>query len=441
MPGVRGFYGALVRHGDIARSAAYALVMGELSITARRADAVQRLAYGRPALVLGAVLLAACDGSTSFNQPPPTEPPPPLEPPPVQVEQVFVDLAFNEPLAMLQAPGDSTRWFVVEKDGLVWEFPNEPDATLNDAIVFADLSDRVDSAPNEAGLLGMAFHPEFDDEVYLSYTRPGLESVVSRFIIDASTGALDVASEEVLLTVPQPAGNHNGGNVAFGPDGFLYIGFGDGGGSGDPEENAQDTTNLLGTILRIDVDGAIPYAVPDGNPFAGNTECSQGTGTLDCPEIFAWGFRNPWRFSFDRQTGALWVGDVGENSWEEVDRVEISENYGWNDREGAHCFDPPTECSTDNVDPITEYSHDLGDSVTGGYVYRGSNFSQLAGFYLFADFGTGRIFAVASDSEQGVAPDEVADTPLSIASFAQDNDGELYVLDFSGGTLHRIVAE
>jgi len=393
--------------------------------------------------VLALFSLAACDsGSDSFN--PPDDPEPPGEPPAIAVDPVFTQLAFDQPLAMMQPPGDSTRWFIVEKAGIVREFPNEADASLSDVLVFADLTDRVDSSPAEGGLLGMAFHPDFaaNGEVYLSYTRSvaGLESVVSRFVVDTTSGALDVASEEILLTVPQFAGNHNGGNVVFGPDDFLYIGFGDGGGSGDPQENGQDTTNVLAAILRIDVDSATPYAIPADNPFAGNTECPQGTGTLDCPEIFAWGFRNPWRFSFDRQTDELWVADVGQNAWEEVDRVEISENYGWDEREGAHCFEPATNCSTDSVDPITEYGHDVGGSITGGYVYRGGDIPALRGFYLFGDFISGRIWTISADSQQGVLPDELIDTNLGIASFAESNDGEIYVLDISGGRIHRIVA-
>lgn len=396
--------------------------------------------------VLGAAsLLGACDsGSVSLNPPQDPGPEPPAEPPPLAVQQVFTQLAFDQPLAMLQAPGDTSRWFVVEKAGVVRVFPNDANASLGDVEIFVDITDRVNSAPSEAGLLGMAFHPDFSSngEVILSYTRTGagLESVVSRFTIDAN-GDLDAASEQILLTVPQPASNHNGGNVVFGPDDFLYIGFGDGGGAGDPDENGQDTTSVLGAILRIDIDSASPYAIPADNPFAGNTECFQGFGTLDCPEIFAWGFRNPWRFSFDSQTGELWVGDVGQNTWEEVDRVEISENYGWDEREGAHCFEPPSGCSTANVDPITEYSHDLGSSITGGYVYRGSAIPDLAGFYLFGDFGSGRIWAVAADAQQGVAPDELVDTNLGIASFAEDNNGELYIVDIGAGTLHQIVVD
>lgn len=391
------------------------------------------------------LLLAGCGGgSAQFNPPPPVEPPP-AGPPPIGVEPAFTQLAFDEPLAMLQAPSDSTRWFVVEKAGIVWEFANDADVALGDISTFVDLSARIDSSPNEGGLLGMAFHPDFESngELFFSYTRTdgGLESVVSRFLVDSSSGVVDETSEEILLTVPQFAGNHNGGNLAFGPDGLLYAGFGDGGGSGDPQDNGQDTTSILATIIRVDVDGAGPYNIPPDNPFAGNTECRQGVGTSACPEIFAWGFRNPWRFSFDRETGELWAGDVGENSWEEVNRVEISENYGWSEREGAHCFDPPTNCSADNVDPVTEYGHDVGNSITGGYVYRGSAIPDLRGFYVFGDFVTGRIWAVAADSEQGVDPDELVDTGLRIASFAESNEGEIYVLDFGAGTIYQIVED
>lgn len=389
--------------------------------------------------------LAGCDNGVSiFNPPTDPDPEPPAEPPPIAVEQVFTGLAFNQPLLMLQAPGDDSRWFVVEKSGQVLSFPNDPDVTLDDVTVFADLRGFVDSTFPESGLLGMAFHPDFqaNGEVFLSYTAIGapLVSVVSRFFVDLD-GVFDPGSEDPVLTVPQLFGNHNGGNIVFGPDGLLYIGLGDGGGGGDPEENGQDTTTLLGSILRIDVDGGSPYAIPPDNPFAGNTECVDGFGTLDCPEIFAWGFRNPWRFTFDRETGALWAGDVGQNRFEEIDRVLLSGNYGWDEREGAHCFEPQTGCSLDNVDPITEYSHDLGISVTGGYVYRGSGIPDLVGFYLFGDFGSGRIWAVAADSEQGTEPDELLVTPISISSFAESNTGELFVLDFGNGTMHQIVAD
>lgn len=408
--------------------------------------------FGRLVLLWSALALAACDGtSATFNPPgdpgpaPPDDPQPPAEPPPIAVERVFQQLAFVQPLLALQAPGDDTRWFVVEKGGTVRVFPNDPDAAVDDVRVFADLEGRVNSSFSESGLLGMAFHPDFtvNGEVFLSYTRTGtgapLESVVSRFTV-ADNGSLDVSFEDIILTVTQPNTNHNGGNIVFGPDGFLYIGLGDGGGAGDPGGNGQDTTTLLGSVLRIDVDTASPYAIPPDNPFANNPECFQAVNATDCPEIFAWGFRNPWRFSFDRETGELWLGDVGQNAWEEVDLVELSGNYGWNQREGAHCFEPQEGCSIDNIDPIAEYGHDLGNSITGGYVYRGSAIPDLAGFYLFADFGSGRIWAISSASEQGTEPDELLATGLNIASFAESNSGELFIVDLSTGTMHRIVA-
>ena len=396
-----------------------------------------------------ALALAACDGTSAvFNPPgdpgpePPDDPDPPSEPPGILTQRVFPQLAFDQPLLMLQAPGDDTRWFVVEKGGSVRAFPNDENATLGDVETFVDLSLQVDSTFGESGLLGMAFHPDFatNREVFLSYTRTGgpLESVVSRFVVDAD-GDVDIASEEEILTVAQPNANHNGGNIVFGPDGFLYVGLGDGGGEGDPNENGQDTTTLPGSVLRLDVDSASPYAIPQDNPFASNPQCVAPDNASDCPEIFAWGFRNPWRFSFDRATGELWLADVGQNAFEEVDRVERSGNYGWDEREGAHCFEPPEGCSTDNIDPITEYTHALGSSITGGYVYRGSDIPDLAGFYVFGDFGSGRIWAVHSASEQGVEPFELEDTGLGIASFAESNAGELFVVDLNAGTLHQIV--
>ena len=401
----------------------------------------------RAVLALAVICTAGCDsGSVQFNPPDPPDGDPPAGPPPIALEQAFPELAFVAPVGMLQAPGDSARWYLLEQRGFVLDFPDNPDALDAEVLQFADLTAAVDSSRAESGLLGMAFHPDFQSngKVFLSYTRSGtpLVSVVARFTVDPGTGSLDTDSEEILLTVEQPFGNHNGGHLAFGQDGYLYIGLGDGGGGGDPDGNGQDTTNLLGAMLRIDVDGTAPYAIPPDNPFAGNTECRNGFGTDDCPEIFAWGFRNPWRFSFDRETGELWVADVGQNAWEEVNRVEISENYGWNEREGAHCFVPQDDCSTDNVDPVTEYSHDVGQSVTGGYVYRGTAFPDLQGFYLFGDFISGRVWSVPSDSPQGTAPDElIGASPIAISSFAESNEGELYLLDYDGGRIHRIVAD
>ncbi|NCF53011.1 glucose sorbosone dehydrogenase [Gammaproteobacteria bacterium] len=393
-----------------------------------------------PAFIL---LLSSCGGGGGGGNGSDFQPPPPDEPATVQTQQVFanVDLAFAT--ALVQAPDDASRWFAIEKSGRVVVFEN--DAMNATGSTFLDIRGRVESGPNEAGLLGIAFHPEFatNGEVFLSYTAPApLTSVISRFRSFDNNQTLDPSSEEILLTIVQPASSHNGGNLAFGPGGRLYIGFGDGGGGGgDPQGNGQDTTNLHGTIVRIDVDTAGGYAIPPGNPFAGNAPCVQGFGAAACPEIHAWGFRNPWRFSFDSATGRLWAGDVGQGAWEEVDRVEAGENYGWNIREGAHCYPPESSCSEVGLtDPITEYDHGLGSSVTGGFVYRGSAMPELAGQYIFGDFVTGRIWAVPADSPIGTAPLEIADTDHSIASFAAGVDGELYLIDYGGtSTIHQIV--
>ena len=388
-------------------------------------------------------LVAASNSCGGGSSGPVSQPPPPvsLE---TGVQRVFNQLTFNLPVALMQAPSDISRWFVVEQSGVIRVFNNDP--TVSSSSVFIDISGRVNSGPSEAGLLGMAFHPDFaaNGRVYVSYTRTGspLVSVISRFVIDPATGDLDETSEFEILTVPQDFSNHNGGNIAFGQDGFLYIGFGDGGSGGDPNERAQDTSHILGSIVRLDIDVTPPtrYAIPATNPFSSNTNCVNGIGVMPCPEIYAWGFRNPWRFSFDSQTGELWVGDVGQADWEEIDRVELGMNYGWDEREGAHCFEPPSGCSTDNVDPITEYGHVGGNiSVTGGFVYRGAAIPNLQGFYVFGDFGSGRIWGVPATSVQGTAPDELDDTTLSISSFAEGADGELYVLNYGAGEIYQIV--
>jgi glucose/arabinose dehydrogenase len=388
-------------------------------------------------------LLCACGGGSSENVAASPLPPPSPAPLNIGVQQVFSQLAFDLPVALLQAPGDNSRWYAVEKRGVVRVFDN--DSNVSASSMFADIRSRVDSERNEAGLLGMAFHPNFsiNDQIYLSYTRTRspLESVISRFTLNPETDNLDETSEFEIFTVPQEFSNHNGGNVVFGPDGYLYIGFGDGGSSGDPNEHAQNTSHILGSIVRLDVDVVPParYGIPAMNPFSINTNCMDGVGVSPCPEIFAWGFRNPWRFNFDSQTGALWVGDVGQASWEEIDRVEPGMNYGWDDREGAHCFEPETDCDTDNIDPITEYDHGAGTAVTGGFVYRGAAIPALRGYYVFGDFGSGRIWGVPADSMQGAVAEELIETTLSISSFAQDMDGELYALDYGSGEIYQII--
>jgi glucose/arabinose dehydrogenase len=294
------------------------------------------------------------------------------------------------------------------------------------------------------GLLGMAFHPDFanNGEVFLSYTQAGPISYVSRFVSQDGGQTLDPASEQPLLVVPQDFSNHNGGNLAFGADGYLYYGFGDGGSGNDPNNRAQDNSNLLGTMIRIDVDGGVPYAIPADNPFVGNPLCSQGFGATMCPEIFAFGLRNPWRWSFDSHNGDLWVGDVGQSDWEEVDIVVSGGNYGWRLREGAHCNpnrNDPDCTNTDLIDPVAEYNHSVGRSVTGGYVYRGNAVADLFGSYVYADFGSGRIFRAFLNGQGGYDSEELLDTNFSISSFAQDDDGELYFLNYGAGSIYRII--
>ncbi|MBI5442936.1 MAG: PQQ-dependent sugar dehydrogenase [Deltaproteobacteria bacterium] len=343
-------------------------------------------------------------------------------------------LRFERPVALVQAPGDPGRWFVVEKAGRVRWFESDPAAGR--ASLVADISSRVESGPSEAGLLGMAFHPRFAQNgyVFLSYTAPGdgnppLVSRISRFTSPDGGNALYPASEVVILSIDQPYTNHNGGGIGFGPDGYLYAGYGDGGSGGDPHRNGQNPRTLLGKMLRIDVDRGSPYAIPPDNPYA------RGGGR---PEIFALGLRNPWRWSFDRETRELWVADVGQHQWEEVDRVERGGNYGWNIREGAHCF-RAKRCKTAGlIDPVAEYSHKDGFSITGGYVYRGKANPELRGFYVYADYGSGKVWGFPV-SEQTPKPRLLLETDLRPSSFAEDSSGELYLLDYAGGRVYRFV--
>lgn len=359
----------------------------------------------------------------------------------IDTEPAFPDLpAIEQPVALRQAPGDTSHWYVVEKAGRVRRFANAPDVDTYTS--FVDIVAQVNSGPSEAGLLGIAFHPDFatNGEVYLSYTTGNLVSHISRFTSLDGGQTLDPESEELLLTLDQPFDNHNGGNILFGPDGFLYIGFGDGGSGGDPGDRAQNTGTLYGSLLRIDVDNGSPYGIPGDNPFAPNALCSDGTGTepMSCPEIYAWGFRNPWRFSFDSATGELWVGDVGQNAWEEVDTVELGGNYGWRCREGAHDFNTSGVCPSGLIDPVIEYSHGVGISITGGYVYRGDDIPELTGRYVFADLN-GKIFADTLAAGGAERFETLLETGGAIVSFAEDENGELMFLDYGANVVRRIV--
>ncbi len=386
------------------------------------------------ALGMMLAFLGACNGSSSAL-------PPVGESQEVTLERAFAALSFAEPVAMVQRPGDEARWYLLEKQGRVLTFVDGDQS----ASVAADLRGRVDSDPFEGGLLGIAFHPgpEENNEVFLSYTahsdapNVAIVSRISRFTSPDGGLTIDPESEQILLALDQPQGNHNGGQIAFGPDGYLYIGFGDGGGAGDPDRHGQNPNTLLGALLRIDVNaqGESPaYGIPQDNPFV-----QQG----GAPEIYAWGLRNPWRFSFDRQTGILWAADVGQDAWEEVNIIEAGGNYGWNIREGAHCFDPPVNCPTEGlIDPVAEYPNAAGDcSITGGYVYRGEAVPALRGNYLFGDFCSGRVWALPLGDDGTPAAEHrlLFQSGARISSFAQGHDGEVYLLDFAGGGVYRIV--
>lgn len=335
----------------------------------------------------------------------------------------IVSEGLYDPLYVTHAGDASGRLFVVEQPGRIRVIQN---GRLLPA-PFLDMRTQV-SYGGERGLLGLAFHPAYkqNGRYFVNYTRePDGATVVAEYRVSANANASRTAGKQ-LLVVPQPYANHNGGMVEFGPDGYLYISLGDGGAGGDPGNRGQNRHELLGKILRIDVDHGDPYAIPPDNPFA------TGGGR---PEVFAYGFRNPWRFSFDRQTGELWAADVGQNDWEEVDVVRLGGNYGWRIMEGAHCYRPSSGCGRDGlVMPVDEYrNRGSRCSITGGYVYRGSQIPSLVGAYLYGDYCSGEIFTLTDGVQQ-----VLLSTGLRISSFGEDEQGQVYVVGH-GGTVHRLI--
>lgn len=382
--------------------------------------------YSRSRIVLAAILLVsltAC-GQGSLEQ----------ADGPLRLVSAYPNLEFTRPVDY-QVPDDgSDRVFVVEQAGIIRVLENDPSAT--EAEVFLDIRDRVESG-GERGLLGLAFHPDYasNGTFFVDYTAPSpLRTVIARYQADPQNPRRALKeSEEVILEVNQPYGNHNAGQIVFGPDGYLYITLGDGGSGGDPQENAEDPTTLLGSILRIDVDAGNPYSIPPNNPFVDNDQGYR-------EEIYAYGLRNPWRISFDPETGRLWAADVGQNAYEEIDLIEAGENYGWDVMEGMHCYEPSSGCDQSGlVLPIWEYPHSQGQSVTGGYVYRGDAVPQLVGRYVYGDFVSGRIWALDYDGNEP-ENEELLETGLNIASFGTDREGELYVLAFDGN-IYRFTTE
>ena len=408
--------------------------------------------------VVAALLLVACSQSAGDGRPVPTisgPPSPPATPaatatptptpgPPAEAVTLEVALeGLSQPIGIENARDGSDALYIVEQAGTVRRLsraePSSPRWVL-DAEPFLDLTDRIRSG-GEQGLLGLAFHPGYRDNrrLFVHYTDLAGDSVVAEYAATPDGTAADPGAERVLLHVEDPAPNHNGGMLAFGPDGYLYIALGDGGGGGDPFGHGQDPATLLGSILRIDVDvpadAEPPYGIPPDNPFV------SGGGA---PEVWSYGLRNPWRFSFDRSTGDLYIGDVGQAAWEEIDRHAAGdrggENYGWNVMEGSHCFATP-ECSTEGLTlPLAEYARTDGNcSVVGGYVYRGARFPALVGTYLFGDYCSGMIWGLSVDRGETV-PRLLFDAEQLISAFGEDESGEVYLVDLRTGTLYAIQA-
>jgi glucose/arabinose dehydrogenase len=359
------------------------------------------------------------------------------------------------PILLTHAGDGSGRVFVPQQQGIIHVFKNTDDA--QETKVFLDISDRVfnQDKENEKGLLGVAFHPKFktQGELYIYYTVTDEENtnVVSRFKVSKDDPSVaDPKSEEIILRTPQPFWNHDGGTICFGPDGMLYIALGDGGAGNDPHNNAQNMQTLLGKILRIDVnrqDGDLNYAIPKDNPFVGVDAPGLAQGKkspITRPEIWALGLRNVWRMSFDKKTGVLWAGDVGQNMWEEINLITKGGNYGWNIREALHPFSPNfKEKPKELIDPIWEYDHDVGKSITGGSVYRGKKVPALDGHYLYGDYVTGKLWGLKYDEKKKSVvanrPIAMPEPPLPIISFGEDEAGEVYftIVSASGKGIYR----
>ncbi len=396
--------------------------------------------YTRTVLGLWVALATACgddtqaDGETQPDDTPSrcAAPPRPRTDAVVALARAFPNVSIDDGVALMQLP--SGRWYAIAKSGVVYTFADDPDA---EASVFLDISGQIVDG-SEAGLLGIAFHPSFPDDprVFLHYNAALADddasgpfaSRISSFIAERDGLTASASSEVRVLDVPQPYSNHNGGDIGFGPDGFLYFALGDGGSAGDPLGSGQDTQTLLGSMLRLDVDGAAPYQIPTDNPFA------QGGGR---PEIFAWGFRNPYRWSFDPATGELWVGDVGQHTWEEVNLVSVGGNYGWATREGTDCLSADT-CTVDGLSPPVVQYRNTGDaSVVAGEVYGGDAVDDLSGVFIYSDFYFGTIFGITA---AGGEPRVLGEGARGIGGWARNNEGELFGIDYFDGSIYALEA-
>ncbi len=347
----------------------------------------------------------------------------------LKVEKAITGL--TRPVNIANAGDGTNRIFIVEQSGTVRIYK---EGRLIDE-PFLDISRKV-SCCGERGLLGLAFPHGYSGNgyFYVNYTDRSGDTVIARYrVSEGSRDKAEPGSEEILIKIDQPYSNHNGGHIAFGPDGYLYVGTGDGGSAGDPLRNGQKKDTLLGKMLRIDIgSGEVPYAIPVDNPFVNDSSYR--------PEIWATGLRNPWRFSFDRMTGDLYIADVGQNKYEEVNLQPSGKgglNYGWNIMEGAHCFDQRV-CDKGGLTlPIAEYGHDQGCSVTGGVVYRGKLYPELRGIYLYSDYCSGRIWGLTSKGRDH-SVELLLDTSFSVSAFGEDEDGNVYLSDHKGGVVYRI---
>ncbi len=356
----------------------------------------------------------------------------------LRIVEAFPNLDFSAPVDIQNAKDGTNRIFVVEQAGTISVFTN--DSSVTEKFTFLDIADKV-LYGGEQGLLGLAFHPNYKQNGYffVNYTTSNpRRTIIARYKVSANDiNKADPTSETIFLEVEQPYSNHNGGQITFGPDGYLYNSFGDGGSGGDPLGNGQNLSTLLGSIIRIDVDTPTQnaqYSTPSDNPFL-NTPNAR-------PEIYAYGLRNVWRFSFDKITGTLWAADVGQNLWEEVDLIEKGKNYGWNIMEGFHCYNSQ-QCNQEGLElPIWEYGHNFagGYSITGGFVYRGSNAEEIYGKYIFADFVSGNIWALTK-TDNSVSNELLFETNYSISTFGIDEKNDLYFADYNSGKLFRMIGE
>lgn len=358
----------------------------------------------------------------------------------ITLVNAFPNLSF-ENIVGLEDPRDGTnRLFAVSQNGIIHTFENNPEASAS--MMFLDIQSKIIYG-GEQGLLGLAFHPDYEKNgyFYVNYTAPGpRRTVIERYSVKKDNpNSADPQSGLILLEIEQPYSNHNGGQLSFGPDGYLYTILGDGGSGGDPLNSGQDRKSLLGKLLRLNVNstaGGRHYSIPSDNPYKGNMEGFK-------EEIFAYGLRNMWRFSWDAETQKLWGADVGQDKWEEINIIESGKNYGWRVLEGTHCYDPAEGCDKSPYTlPIWEYGHDEngGYSITGGFVYRGKNIKELAGKYIYADYVSRNIWALTYD---GVKADNklLLKGNISVSSFGTDKDNELYLCSHHDGKIFKLSAK